>query len=495
MAFPGFGNSAALAKLQAEFTEVKERSDVLDDACGVGLWAAVLYNADALDPRSKWLWSPEFRRLIGYSSEADFPDVCQSWSDKLHPDDVPATFAAFGGHLTDKSGKARYDVTYRLKMKDGEYRWFRATGGCKHSADGQTIRACGSLTYIHEQKMVEEKVARDAAQNEIVIAALAEGLTALAEGNLAHRIAADFHPAAQSLKDSFNTSMERLHSTISQVSAASSEVRNAGGEITNASRSLAEGATRQASSLAEVSTNLDELTSMASTNADHARKASTLAEAARTHATDGESRMENLTAAMRDIKASTQETARIIKTINEIAFQTNLLALNAAVEAARAGDAGRGFAVVADEVRALALRAAAASQSTEEMIEKSVTATERGVTLNDEVLGSLQEISGQIAQVVTVVSEITAASVSQVDSITQITRAVSQVNGITQQVAASAEESASAAEELNAQAATLNDTVATFALDLAESHGVGRGRPQRRQPSYQRSGRQPAYTG
>lgn len=484
MAFPFFGQHSELARVKAELAEVKERSDVLDNACGVGLWAAVLYNADALDPRSKWQWSPEFRRLIGYSNEGEFPNVCQSWSDKLHPDDVPATFAAFGGHLTDKSGNARYDVTYRLKMKDGQYRWFRATGGCKHSADGQTIRACGSLTYIQDQKMVEEKITQDAAQNRVVIDALAEGLRALASGNLLHRVTADFPADAEALKVSFNASVEQLHATISQVSAASSEVKNAGGEITNASRSLAEGATRQAASLGEVSINLDELASMASTNADHARKASALAAEARNHATDGEARMANLTAAMGDIKVSTQETARIIKTINEIAFQTNLLALNAAVEAARAGDAGRGFAVVADEVRALAdevralaLRAATAAQSTESLIEKSVSSTERGVQLNDEVLRSLQEISGQIAQVVTVVSEITAASAGQVDGVTQITRSVAQVNQITQQVAASAEESASAAEELNAQASTLNDTVATFELETA---GVGRGRPPRR---------------
>ncbi len=477
MPLPFFSASSELARVKAELKEVKERSDVLDNTCGVGLWAAVLHNADALDPRSKWLWSPEFRRLIGYSSEADFPNVCQSWSDKLHPDDVPATFAAFGGHLTDKSGNARYDVTYRLKMKDGQYRWFRATGGCKHSDDGQTIRACGSLTFIHEQKMVEEKIHRDAEQNQAVIDAIADGLRALANGNLLHRITGEFSASSEAVKTSYNASVEQLHATISQVSAASSEVHNAGGEITNASRSLAEGATRQAASLGEVSVNLDELASMASTNADHARKASALAAEARNHATDGEKRMANLTAAMGDIKSSTQETARIIKTINEIAFQTNLLALNAAVEAARAGDAGRGFAVVADEVRALALRAASAAQSTEALIEKSVSATERGVQLNDEVLGSLKEISAQIAQVVTVVSEITAASAGQVDGVTQITRSVAQVNEITQQVAASAEESASAAEELNAQASTLKDTVSTFQL---ETEGVGRGRPVRK---------------
>ncbi|HYW50043.1 MAG TPA: PAS domain-containing methyl-accepting chemotaxis protein, partial [Gemmatimonadaceae bacterium] len=212
-----------------EFREIKERSDVLDNACGVGLWAAVLHNADALHPRSRWLWSPEFRRLVGYDSEAEFPNVCQSWSDKLHPDDVPATFAAFGGHLADKTGSARYDVTYRLKMKDGEYRWFRATGGCRHSADGQTIRACGSLTYIHEQRMIEQRITEDARRNQVVIDSLAAGLDALSRGDLLYRITTDFHGDSAALKESFNTSVQQLHSTISQVSAASSEVRNAGG--------------------------------------------------------------------------------------------------------------------------------------------------------------------------------------------------------------------------------------------------------------------------
>ncbi len=465
MRIPFFAPSDEVARLKAQLAQVTERSDVLDQSCGVGLWDAVLYNADALDPRSVWTWSPEFRRLIGYSSEADFPNVCQSWSDKLHPDDAPATFAAFGGHLKEPNGTGHYDVTYRLKMKDGEYRWFRASGGCRHSADGQTIRACGSLTFIHEQKMQALKIEQDAHYDQEVIAALADGLKALSDGDLRHRIVAEVRPTAQPLKDSFNATVEQLHETISQVSAASSQVKSAGEEIADASQSLADGATRQAASLHEVTSSLDELASMASTNATSARKASELSSVARSHASDGEARMANLTAAMADIKASTQETARIIKTINEIAFQTNLLALNAAVEAARAGDAGRGFAVVAEEVRSLALRAAAAAKSTEALIEKSVTATERGVRLNDEVLSSLQEITGQIAQVVTVVSEISVASTGQVDGVSRITRAVADVNNITQQVAASAEESASAAAELNAQASTLNDTVLTFALE------------------------------
>ena len=465
MPFTLFSRSATVARLETELAEVRERANVLDSSAGVGLWQAILHDADAMHPKSLWSWSPEFRRLIGYTDESDFPNVCQSWSDKLHPDDIPGTFAAFGDHLVDKTGKARYDVTYRLKMKDGVYRWFRATGGCRHSTDGMTIRACGSLTFIHEQKVAEEQIKEKITQDQIVIDSLAEGLTKLADGDLTHRITAHYPASAQALKVSFNSSVEHLHTTMSDVSAASSQVRSASGEITQSSQTLAQGASRQAARLDDVASSLTSLSSIAATNAESARKASELSVAARAHAVDGESRMASLTAAMSDIKSSTQETARIIKTINEIAFQTNLLALNAAVEAARAGDAGRGFAVVAEEVRSLALRAAVAAQSTESLIEKSVAATDRGVHFNDEVLGSLKGITLQIAQVATVVDEITAASAAQADRVNRMTDIVGQANEITQQVAASAEESASAAEELNAQAARLNDTVTSFALD------------------------------
>src|SRR5580692_2348569 len=99
-----------LEQLREELNAIRERVELLDTSCGVGLWQAVLHNADAFDPKSVWTWSPEFRRVLGYSSEADFPNVYQSWSDKLHPDDVAATFGAFGDHLKDTSGGTRYDV-------------------------------------------------------------------------------------------------------------------------------------------------------------------------------------------------------------------------------------------------------------------------------------------------------------------------------------------------------------------------------------------------
>ena len=169
-----------LERLREELNAIRERAELLDTSAGVGLWQAVLYNEDAFDPQSAWTWSPEFRRLLGYASEADFPNTCKSWSDKLHPDDVAATFSAFKGHLKDKSGGTRYDVTYRLMTKLGSYRWFRATGGCRHSADGRTVRACGSLSDVHDQKSMTLNGAQSAAEDKATTAALGAGLKALA---------------------------------------------------------------------------------------------------------------------------------------------------------------------------------------------------------------------------------------------------------------------------------------------------------------------------
>ena len=134
-------------------TRSDELIEVLGNCCGVGLWDAILVNEDALHPKSRWTWTNEFRRLLGYRNENDFPNVCQSWSDKLHPDDAGPVFAAFNAALKKSGGRANYDVTYRLKMADGKYHWFRATGGVVHDTAGKAIRACGSLVDINDMTL------------------------------------------------------------------------------------------------------------------------------------------------------------------------------------------------------------------------------------------------------------------------------------------------------------------------------------------------------
>jgi methyl-accepting chemotaxis protein len=174
--------------------------------------------------------------------------------------------------------------------------------------------------------------------------------------------------------------------------------------------------------------------------------------------------MQRLSEAIEKIKLSSDKTAKIVKTIDEIAFQTNLLALNAAVEAARAGDAGKGFAVVAEEVRSLAMRSAEAAKNTADMIDESVDNAENGVALNQEVLKNLQEINERATRVSEVIMEIAAASEQQNEGIRQISGGIEQMNQITQHNAANAEESASAAEELSGQAYEMQSMVANFKL-------------------------------
>ena len=123
--------------------------EVLGNNCGVGLWDAILVDEDAMHPKSQWTWTNEFRRLLGFRDESDFPNVCRSWSDRLHPDDAARVFAAFNGALKKTSSRS-YDVTYRLKLADGNHRWFRATGGVVHNASGKAVRACGSLIDIND---------------------------------------------------------------------------------------------------------------------------------------------------------------------------------------------------------------------------------------------------------------------------------------------------------------------------------------------------------
>jgi len=203
---------------------------------------------------------------------------------------------------------------------------------------------------------------------------------------------------------------------------------------------------------------------MARQNALNAQEARGLSEQARSGAALGVRGMERLTAAMQKIKDSSNDTAKIVKTIDAIAFQTNLLALNAAVEAARAGDAGKGFAVVADEVRHLAQRSAEAARNTAQLIEDAVRNAEGGSAINDELLGHLRQIDLQVDRVGVVMGEIAAASDQQRQGVEQITVAMDRMNAITQGVAATSEQSASAGAELMCQAEQLKIAVGGFTL-------------------------------
>ena len=233
---------------------------------------------------------------------------------------------------------------------------------------------------------------------------------------------------------------------------SSGQVAVASEQVSSSSQELAKGASEQAAAIEETSSSLEEMASVTRQNASNAAEANKLmSETVQVVAAANES-MGHLTSSMLEISKASEETSRIIKTIDEIAFQTNLLALNAAVEAARAGEAGAGFAVVADEVRNLAMRAAEAAKNTSSLIEGTIKKVTEGSAVVQKTNSEFSHAASSVAKMGELVEEIAAASNQQAQGIEQITRAVNEMDKVVQQNASNAEESASASEETSAQA-------------------------------------------
>ena len=303
-------------------------------------------------------------------------------------------------------------------------------------------------------------------------------LVKMAQKDLTVRMKGDYKGFYSEVSKTINKVVENLDKALQQVAIGAEQVSMASVQVSTGGQSLSQGASEQASSLEEVSSSLQEMSSMTRQNAQNAREAKGVSEQARESADKGVESMSRMSSAINQIKSSSDSTAKIVKTIDEIAFQTNLLALNAAVEAARAGDAGRGFAVVAEEVRNLAMRSAEAAKNTASLIEDAVKNSENGVAINAEVLKNFQDIVEKSNQVSHVVAEIAAASEQQDQGISQVTKAVEQLNQLTQQNAANAEESASAAEEMSSQSEEMRSMIEGFTLsgsaELTRTLGEGR---------------------
>ena len=250
-----------------------------------------------------------------------------------------------------------------------------------------------------------------------------------------------------------------INRIIAGLNETAEQVTSASGQLSSSSQQLAEGSAEQAASIEETSSTLEESASMIRQNTENTRQAALLAKKTKESADKGNIEMKDMMSSMGELKKSSDEIAKIIKVIDDIAFQTNILALNAAVEAARAGEAGMGFAVVAEEVRNLAQRSAQAAKDTASIIESNIELSEKGVDVSGKVNESLSDIYNEAQKVNELLDEIAAASQEQAQGIAQINKAISQMEQVVQSNAATAQESSASSQELSSQAMNMKDIV------------------------------------
>lgn len=251
---------------------------------------------------------------------------------------------------------------------------------------------------------------------------------------------------------------------VANLSEGANQVASASEQLSAASQQLAEGSTEQAAAIQETSASIEESDSMVKQNTDNTQEAAVLAKKTKAFAEESNQKMDKMMISMGELKKSSDEIAKIIKVIDEIAFQTNILALNAAVEAARAGDAGKGFAVVAEEVRNLAQKSAQATKDTAKIIDSNVNLSKQSAEMTQEVNSDLKEIDLQAQKVSDLLSEIAIASKEQAQGIEQIDKAIQQMEQVIQANASTAEESAAASRELAGQAVNVKEIVSTLEL-------------------------------
>jgi len=441
----------------------------LQGKCGVGLWGVLIHEKALVHPANRWNWSSEFYRLLGLPAEPS--PSASPLTDRVHPRDRQDVAQALEVLIASSDPVARLDLECAVETAGGVFEIFRITAGRQESGDGKVLFLCGALIDTGRLLSQTEDQAK---QNEIEkkgIIGLANGLAALANGDLTHRIKVEFAPKAAGLKSDFNEASRRLHDMMVAVRAVVFRIRQNTAEISSASNDLSRRTEGQAASLVETAAALEEITANVRKTAENAKKVASVTSHTQDAVEQSGSIVNDAVDAMSRIDVSSRQISQIIGVIDEIAFQTNLLALNAGVEAARAGEAGKGFAVVAQEVRELAQRSAVAAKEIKTLIAASSRHVSQGVSLVNETGSALQAIVGEIGRIAGLISEISSSVSEQSGGISEINSVIRQMDQMTQQNAAMAEETSAATLSLAADTQTLSVLLGGFSTEQEQTAG------------------------
>jgi len=317
-------------------------------ALQTGLWDMEVIDGDPINPNNTFIWSNEFRHMLGFSDENDFSNKLNSWSDRIHPEDKEQTLEAFAKHLTDYSGQTPYNLKNRLRMKNGEYHFFQALGDTIRDDSGRPLRVAGLLLDIEEEKKVEE---------------------------LTTKVMVHISQASGFISE-INELVHELDSTIDSETAAVNESSALTEKIVNALKFISEISQKEQDSMNELINK----------------------------AAQGQKSMRKTIQSVQDIAKLVDGIAQTIEIISEIADDTNLLSLNAAIEAAHAGDAGKSFGVVANEIRRLSdstrQNSVNISQILENIIEGIAVTTKQSGNTENRITEMSNEING-FAQTIT----------------------------------------------------------------------------------------------
>ena len=381
-------------------------------------------------------------------------------------------FAAMAAEAVEESLPPmlrRFGGKWRGKLRD------RVAGLFKRAMLECDLASTAYLAFGEKQLAALEADRKHAeAEGAEVVREISRALSGLAEGDLTGRLEKAFSSQFERLRADYNASAEKLDAALSAVSGSAASIFSGVAEISRASDNMAQRTEQQAAHLEESAAAVGEITHTMREAADGAAEAKTAVERANAAAAKSQTVVREAIDAMGAIAQSSEEIARNVGIIDEIAFQTNLLALNAAVEAARAGEQGKGFAVVASEVRGLAQRSAEAAKEIRVLLSTSGAQVQAGVKRVGDTGASLGEIVALIAEINGIVARIASGAQSQASGLSQVNTAVGQLDRMTQENAAMVEESTAAARNLEMETQRLAELVKQFRVGA--SSGMARRR-------------------